>query len=112
MSPQLTIQQLEHAIANIEKRIEAKKLEAASYATLANYGRAALSRYLEDDATLTEKHKRIVAEAVEHLLTAKLNTALVDLEELGLNLIAYRQMRSGVVGASLVIDPFKPNQRH
>ncbi len=122
MSPQLTIQQLEHAITNIDKRVEAKKLEIHSYAEWRDHAPAAfgtLSFMLppvassEQESVFAAMSRSLAAlrEATVNLFTAKLNTALIDLEELELNLKAMRQMRSGVVGASMV-PPFKQNQRH
>ncbi len=113
MSPQLTKQQLEHAISNIRKRVDAKKLECHALAKLRDHSPAvfgALSMVLPAD----EKSQaspvieaisgslESVREASVNLLTAKLNTALVDLEELELNLRAYSQMSSGIVGATMI----------
>ena len=113
MNPQLTVQQLEHAIANIEKRVEAKKLEVEALKTFLAYLPAPLGAWYDRTTGLaTPANQDAVENAAENFFTAKLNTALIDLEELELNLKAMRQMRSGVVGATGIIPPFKPNQRH
>jgi hypothetical protein len=114
MSPQLTIQQLEHAIANIEKRVEAKKLEVEACAELRDCAQAVLADLLDaikPPIDPPEFHNRTRL-ALTTLFAAKHATAMIDLEELELNLKAMRQMRSGVVGARGIIPPFKPNQHH
>ena len=109
MSPQLTAQQLEHAIANIEKRIKAKTLECAALQQMQGAAVDAIGKLFN---FRDEEKQQPCLDAAHNFLTAKFNTALIDLEELELNLKAMRQMRSGVVGASRVIPPFSPNQRH
>jgi hypothetical protein len=117
MSPQLTVQQLEHAISNIEKRVEAKKIEARSFEVFRDNILYVLGIFTKGlgqgpamDETLT--HLEHLQAAAELFCSAKHATALIDLEELELNLKAYKHARSGIVGANMVIDPFKPNQRH
>jgi hypothetical protein len=124
MSPQLTIQQLEHAISVYEKRVEAKKLEVDSYALLRDHSPAAFGAFsmmLPTDASDAVEAQvldamshslGIMRHAIVNLFATKHTVATLDLEDLELNLKGMRQMRSGVVGASRVIDPFKPNQRH
>jgi hypothetical protein len=113
MSPQLTIQQLEHAISNIEKRVEAKKLEVEAFAELRDCAQAVLADLLdaiEPPIDPPEFHNRTRL-ALTNLFAAKHATAMIDLEELELNLKAMRQMRSGIVGASMVVPPFN-SKRH
>jgi hypothetical protein len=86
MTPQLSVQQLEHAIKNLQKRVDAKKLEAHSYSQFRDY---ASGNFTPDEATLRD--------ATNNYLTAKLNQALIDLEELELQLKAVKQMSSGVI---------------
>jgi hypothetical protein len=92
MSPQLTTQQLLHAIANLEKRVAAKKLEAHSLAKLRDFAPDLV-------ADLTMKGV-LLHDPIENLCTAKLNQALIDLEEFELALKAYKQMSTGIVGAT------------
>jgi hypothetical protein len=115
MSPQLTIQQLEHAIAVYEKRVEAKKLEIDSYAALRDCAQAVLADLLDsawEPAIGPPEFYGRTRLALTNLFSSKHTVATLDLEDLELNVKAMRQMRSGVVGASRVFDPFKPNQRH
>jgi hypothetical protein len=112
MSPQLTAQQLDHAISNIAKRVEAKKLEVEALKTFLAYLPAPLGAWYERTTGLaTPANQDAVEDAAENFFTAKLNTALIDLEELELNLKAMRQMRSGVVGANMVIPPFNSKRQ-
>jgi hypothetical protein len=110
MSPQLTVQQLEHAIAVYERRVEAKKLEIESYSLLSVHV-AAINILLDTDVAADESLSMIKHAAV-NLFTAKHTVATIELEELELTVRALRQQRSGIVGAGMVIPPFKPNQRH
>jgi hypothetical protein len=112
MSPQLTVQQLEHAIANIQKRVEAKRLEVEACAELRDCAQAVLADLLDHTVSAEREYHGRARLALANLFAAKHAAATIDLEELELNLRAYQQMRSGVVGASRVIDPFKSNQRH
>jgi hypothetical protein len=109
--PQLTIQQLEHAISVYEKRVEAKKLEVESYSLLTANIAAVGIVLTPDDASAVESME-IIRHAAVNLCAAKHTVATLDLEELELQLKVMRQARSGVVGASMVVPPFKSNQRH
>jgi hypothetical protein len=106
--PQLTIQQLEHAIRNIEKRVQAKTLECAA---LQQMQAAAVDVIGKLFNFRDQEKQQPVQDAAHNFLTAKFNNALVDLEELELNLKAMRQMRSGVVGASIVVPPFNSKRQ-
>jgi hypothetical protein len=118
MSSQLTAQQLDHAISNIEKRVAAKKLEMSACERCRDNAPSlivAVSMSFRGEGQATDDiltALEILQGASADLFAAKHATATIDLEELELNLKAYQQMRSGVVGASRVIDPFKSNQRH
>ena len=113
MSPQLSKQQWEHAISNLQRRVNAKKLECHALATFRDHSPAifgALSMLMPADADAQDSRllramtdsMSLLREATINLATAKLNTALVDLEELELNLRAYSQMSSGIVGATMI----------
>jgi hypothetical protein len=106
MSPQLTKQQLEHAIENLQKRVDAKKLECDSYAKFHSYSGDAVRWFARLMYSLDpggfESEPEILGEATTNLFTAKLNLGLIELEELELTLRAYKQMSSGIVGATLI----------
>ncbi len=110
MSPQLSVQQLDHAIAVWEKRVEAKKLEVESYSLLTTHV-AAINVLLDTDVSADESLAMIKHAAV-NLFAAKHTVAMIELEELQLMLAGMRQQRSGIVGASMVIDPFKNSRQH
>jgi hypothetical protein len=104
MTPQLSVQQLEHAIKNLQRRVDAKKLECHSLDNLRQHAPisilAVLAKELKGegsttDATLNGLEK--TRESAENLLTAKLNQALIDLDELELQLKAVKQMSSGIL---------------
>jgi hypothetical protein len=98
MTPQLSVQQLEHAIKNLQRRVDAKKLEAHSYAQFRDHAPAALGHLLTgfDGAVKGDPPSEYLHDATENLFTAKLNQALIDLEELELTLKAYKQMSSPI----------------
>lgn len=95
MSPQ----QLEHAIANLQKRVDAKTLECASLQQMRDVSADVIVTFFgyRDEIKHTP-----ACDAVHNYLTAKLNWAIIDLEELELNLKMYRQASSGIVGATLM----------
>jgi hypothetical protein len=104
MTPQLSVQQMEHATRNLEKRVKAKTLECVSLDQM----RKVADTFLDAIFDPRDKEKQQpVQDAVHNFLTAKMNYALVDLEELELTLRAYKQMSSPIVGASLI----PPNSR-
>ncbi len=109
MTPQPSIQQLDHAIANLEKLVEAKTLEIESYSLLTTRV-AALNILLDTDVSADES-LAMIKHATVNLFAAKHTIATIELEELNLMLAARRQQRSGVVGAIMVIDPFKNSHR-
>jgi hypothetical protein len=90
-------------MANLQKRVNAKKLEIHAYGQFRDYAPSVpvlLSLIPKGEGPATES----IIEALEQLrdaatnfFTAKLNQALVDLEELELALKAYKQMRSGII---------------
>lgn len=107
MTPQLSVQQLEHAIKNLQRRVDAKKLEVHSYKQFSDSLPSAVAQLLgmkdpsEDEepaASMSEvmRRFRLLQEATENFFTAKLNQALIDLEELELTLKAYKQMSSPI----------------
>ena len=99
MSPQLTKQQLEHAISNIRKRVDAKKLEIDSLSKLRTAAVDVIAKHFN---FRDEEKQQPVQNAVHNYLTAKINEQLVNLEELELSLRAYSQMSSGIVGATMI----------
>jgi hypothetical protein len=101
MSPQPTKQQLEHALSNIRKRVDAKKLECHALAAFRDHAGLAVADLIQDCGLIPE-HCHALQDATGNFFTAKLHTALVDLEELELNLRAYSQMSSGIVGATMI----------
>jgi len=118
MTPQLSVQQLEHAIKNLQRRVDAKKLEAHSYKELSDHSPSAfgtLSMILPADASAQDDSMLIamaqslgkLREATVNLFTAKLNQALIDLEELELQLKAVKQMSSGIVVPGMQINQNK-----
>lgn len=113
MSPQLSTQQLEHAISNLQKLVDAKKLEIHSYSQIATHAPAfwgTLSLLLPTEVGSEQQAQRDamaeslgeLREATVNLATAKINRGLVELEELELTLRAYKQKSSGIVGANLI----------
>ncbi len=106
MTPQLSVQQLEHAIKNLQRRVDAKKLEAHSYAKFRDYAPTALGHLCEKLAGVdgdpavregrADPPSEYLHDATENFFTAKLNQALIDLEELELTLKAYKQMSSPI----------------
>jgi hypothetical protein len=102
MTPQLTKQQLEHAIENLQKRVDAKKLECASYSAFKQHAPAALGELLPRDTATVAVRLSELQDATENLFTAWRDQSLIELEELELTLRAYKQMSSGIVGATLI----------
>jgi hypothetical protein len=107
--PQLTTQQLEHAISAYQKRVEAKRLEVESFAGLRDTAQAVVADLMDltipqgDAAPDYQDRLRL---SLVNLFSAKYTVASLDLEEMELQLKALRQMSSGVVGANMVIPPF------
>jgi hypothetical protein len=95
MTPQLSVQQLEHAIKNCDARVKAKTLECAALDQM----RDAIPEYLA--GLIIDQPLR---ESVHNYLTAKLNWALIDLQELELQLKAVKQMSSGVIVPGMTIN--------
>lgn len=90
--PQLSVQQLEHAIKVFKARVSAKKLEIHSYSQFKDNAPVAAIQLLGADPLGQGMH-----DAVENFFTAKMNQALLDLEELELQVKALRQARSGII---------------
>jgi hypothetical protein len=115
MTPQLSVQQLEHAIKNLQKRVDAKKLEAHSYGLFRDHAPAALEhlceKFIDEDPAikkgLADPPGEYLHDATENLFTAKLNQALIDLEELELQLKAVKQMSSGILVPGMQINQNK-----
>jgi len=100
-----TVQQLDHAIANLEKLVEAKTLEIESYSLLRGHIAAVGIVLTPDDASAAESMS-IIRHAAVNLCAARHTVATIELEELQMMLAGRRQQRSGVVGANMVIPPF------
>jgi hypothetical protein len=111
MSPQLTAQQLEHAIDVWEKRVVAKKLEIDAYEQFRDHAPAVISLLIRNRDEITDSVLAWIEAIGVNYVTAKHTVATLDLEEMELNLKAMRQMRSGVVAASMVVPPFNA-KRH
>lgn len=95
----LSIQQLEHAIQVYEKRVQAKKLEIDSYAKFRDHAPEAMegiARMFIGDLGI-QGSQAALRDATENLFTAKVNQAILDLEELELMVKALKQQRSGIV---------------
>ena len=101
-----TVQQLDHAIANLEKLVEAKTLEIGSYATLRDCAQAVLADLLPLYSSDPPEYHGRTRLALTHFFSAKHTLATIELEELQMMLAGRRQQRSGVVGANMVIPPF------
>ena len=95
MTPQLNPAQLQHAIDNGTKLVEAKKLEISAYQDYVNDAPAALGQLLrsERDTASTEARLRSLQDATENLFKAKLMRAGVELEELEMQVKAYTFMQ-------------------
>lgn len=94
MTPQPSVQQLEHAIKNWEARVKAKTLECASLEQM----RTAAINVIGKLFNFRDPEKQQPAQdAVHNYLTAKLNQAVLDLQELELYLKAMRQQSSSVI---------------
>lgn len=94
MSPaqSLTAQQLAHAIAQFEKRVEAKRMEAEALDDFSTYIPAAAAS--APDFTW----KTVLTSIAERYFKAKHTQALIDLEILELQLRALKAQQSGIVG--------------
>jgi len=92
MSPQLSTQQLEHAIGNLEKLLSAKKLEIYSLSAFKENAPVAVIQLLGADPL-----GQSLRDATENFFASKLNRALIELEEMEMQMKALRHMRSGVV---------------
>jgi hypothetical protein len=99
MSPQLSKQQLEHAISNIKKRVDAKMLEIDSLSKMRTCAVDVIAKHFN---FRDEDKQQPVQTAIHNYLTAKINQELVNLEEMQLSLRAYSQMSSGIVGATML----------
>lgn len=102
MSPQLSVQQLEHAITNLATLISAKELEISALSAFKEHGPAHVHAFLEfihqyEDPSPESENISI---ATGNFFTAKLNRARVELEELEMQLKAVQAMRaqqSGII---------------
>lgn len=101
MSPQLSANQLAHAAKNAEKLIAAKKLEIHAYSKFQKHAPAAIRELLDPLSPKLQRFpgetagtvSRDLQDATENLFTAKLNHALIELEELELQLKAVRHIQ-------------------
>ncbi len=114
MSPQLTIQQLEHVIEVYDKRVGAKKLELESYAEFRDTGQAVLADLMDlvyNDGVGPPDFVGRLRAALQTFFSAKYTVASIELEELELTVKALRQQRSGIVGAGMIIPPFNSKRQ-
>ncbi len=95
MTPQLNAAQLQHAIENGEKLLAAKKLEISAYQDYVNDAPAALGELLrsERDTASTEARLRSLQDATENLFKSKIARAEVELEELEMQVKAYKHIQ-------------------
>jgi hypothetical protein len=104
MSPQLSVQQLEHAIKNLEALIGAKKLEIDALSKFRELVPGTVSliyRGIHTEPTEPQPllefwdwWTKDVQRAAENFFTAKINQALVQLEEIEMQLKAVKHMRA------------------
>jgi hypothetical protein len=94
MTPQLTPAQLQHAIENGTKLVEAKKLEISAYQSFKDHAPAALRELIRCDMPNTETRLSLLQDATENLCQAKLSRAEVELEELEMQVKAYKFIQS------------------
>jgi len=92
--PQLTPAQLQHAIDNGTKLVEAKQLEIQAYSEFRKHAPAALGELLPSETATTSSRLSALQDATEALFTAKMNQAMVELEELELQVKAYKFIQS------------------
>jgi hypothetical protein len=115
MSPQPSIQQLDHAIKNLETLVEAKGFEIESYALLRDHAPAAFESltkiYPADALPDLSRSLGMLGHATVNLFAAKHTVATIELEELQMMLAARRQQRSGIVGAGMIIPPFNSKRQ-
>jgi hypothetical protein len=88
MSPQLTPAQLQHAIENGTKLVEAKKLEISAYQTFQQNASPALQSILNSPWT------QALCCGIDNLCKSKLARAEVELEELEMQVKAYKFIQS------------------
>ncbi len=92
MTPQLNPVQLQHAIDNGAKLVEAKKLEIQAYTTLQGLGPGAVAMVL-NSASLDRRDQLSIAEAIADMIRSKIMRAEVELEELEMQVKAYQFMQ-------------------
>jgi hypothetical protein len=94
----LTPQQIEHAKQNLEKLIQAKKLEIDSYKKLQDYAAARVIQVIMDDLNWPDGDS--LRDAFVNLFASRVHRGLIELEELELNLKGFQHMSSSVIRPS------------
>lgn len=105
MMPQLTAQQVEAALRSISARIDAKKLEIDSLNSLRALAPGFLGPLVPPNSD--PDTRAVVTDAVNNYMTAKINQALMDLEQFILQKAMFEAQQRQVQLASGVL----PNNR-
>ena len=99
MTPQLSSSQLAHAEKQFKAKVDAKTLECASLDRLRRTMPSVtglILKHLEPER-FPDWEDEGIADAVDNYLTAKFNQAIIELEELQLQLKAVQAMGNRVV---------------
>jgi hypothetical protein len=101
MTPQLQLStaQLAHAEQVYKRKVDAKTLECASLGQMRDVSADVVAKFFNFRDELSQKPAR---DAVYNYLTAKLNQAIIELEELKLQLTGIQAMSNRIQPAVIV----------
>lgn len=99
MSPGLTVQQLQAAIASFNKRLKSKQLEVDALDRIRKQvpSMAAQLFPVSESTTLVPVTASVLSDAVVDYLTAKINWLLIDVQEFTLQIKALESQQSGII---------------